>query len=356
VSFAKGVVVGGRYPLLRLLGEGGLGEVWEAESQLFGRVAVKVLKPDFANDPGAVSRFASEARAAANISHPNVVSILDLGETKDKVPFFVMELCEGETLDLTIASRGGTGVSYSCELISQVLLGLDAAHTLGIVHRDLKPGNIIVMHPQPDHPLVKVLDFGIACHVRQIDEYEKGRIFGTPAYMAPEQIVGGTVDARTDLYACGALLYELLTGRPPFSGRSDAEVMTAVLHRPPKPMRAFVRSLPAELELLVRRCLAKDPTQRPPDAAELRRDVLAFAPPPSRARVPTPRPRERKKSLPVPLVKQRTTTVPSAPQLPSEPLPLVRRSLPGPSSTKRPVLELVHDAATDEKDKPSSPG
>jgi hypothetical protein len=106
----------------------------------------------------------------------------------------------------------------------------------------------------------------------------------------------------------------------------------------------------------VRRCLAKDPTQRPPDAAELRRDVLAFAPPPSRARVPTPRPRERKKSLPVPLVKQRTTAVPSAPQLPSEPLPLVRRSIAGPSSTKKPVLELVHDSSTEDKDKPSSPG
>lgn len=349
MSFAKGAVIGGRYPLIRLLGEGGLGEVWEAESQLFGRVAVKMLKTAFAKDPGAVARFASEARAAANISHPNVVRILDLGETKDSIPFFVMELCEGETLDLTIAARGGTGVAYSCDLISQVLEGLAAAHALGIVHRDLKPGNIIVMHPQPEHPLVKVLDFGIACHVRQVDEQEKGRIFGTPAYMAPEQIIGGQVDARTDLYACGALLYELLTGRPPFPGRSDAEVMTAVLQRPPKPMRAFVRSLPSELEVLVRRCLAKDPSQRPASASELRRDVLAFGTPPSRVRVPTPKPRERKKSLPVPLVKRASAT--AIPAQPSEPVPLVRRSVVAPTSTRKPVLELVHDPAADDKDK-----
>ncbi len=346
MSFAPGAVVGGRYPLLRLLGEGGVGEVWEADSQLFGRVAVKVLKPAFASDPGAVARFASEARAAATIAHANVVNILDLGETTDKVPFLVMELCEGETLDLTIASRGATGVSYACELTSQILMGLEAAHNLGIVHRDLKPGNIMVVHPQPDRPLVKVLDFGIAVHVREIDEQERGKIFGTPNYMAPEQIIGGPVDARTDLYACGAILYELLTGRPPFPGKSDAAVMTAVVNRPPKPMRAFVRSLPSDLEVLVRHCLAKDPAQRPASASALRMDVLAFASPPSRARVPTA-PRERKKSLPVPLIKRS----PAAPMLPSEPLPLIKRSSGEPVSRKRPVLELVHDPSTDDKDK-----
>src|SRR5262245_52371086 len=188
-----------------------------------------------------VQRFAAEARAAATISHPNVVNILDLGQSEN-APFFVMEYCDGETLDVTIGARGAVGVEYACELVLQVLSALQAAHTLGIVHRDLKPGNIIVMHPLPDRATLKVLDFGIATRTRSQDPSELGRVYGTPHYMAPEQIAGSQVDERADIYAVGAILYELLTGRPPFKGRNPSEVMTSVMLHPPKPIRAYVRT------------------------------------------------------------------------------------------------------------------
>jgi serine/threonine-protein kinase len=346
-----GALVGGRYRLVRRLGEGGIGVVWKAESALFGDVAVKILHAHLASDPSMVKRFAAEARAAATISHPNVVNILDLGQS-DEAPFFVMEHCDGETLDITIDARGAVGVEYACELVSQVLSALDAAHALGIVHRDLKPGNIIVVHPRPDRPVVKVLDFGIATRVRSLDPSELGRVYGTPHYMAPEQIRGAEVDERVDIYAVGAILYELLTGRSPFPGRNPTEVMTSVMLRPPKPIRAYVRSLPASLESLVRRCLAKDPRARPATAADLEREVSAFAAP-KRKHLPTPPPRVRKKSEPVPLVRRASPssrppfdpTQSFPPLTHSEPMPLVPKATPeGPPSVRRPVLELVNDS------------
>ncbi len=345
VPFARGSVIGGRYTLRRALGEGGVGEVWAADSALFGPVAVKLLRPEWAKDAEAVERFAVEARSAATISHRHVVAIYDIGATVESVPFFVMELCEGETLESTVAARGAVGLEYACELVCQVLAALDAAHSHRIVHRDLKPANSMVVHPEPDRPEVKLLEFGIACRARS-DESGGGRVFGTPSYMAPEQILGRAVDERTDLYAAGAILYELLTGRRAFQGRNEAEIMTNVLQRPPMPLRAYDRTLPAAIESLIRRCLSKDPRQRPDSAESLRKELARFLPPP--AKNATAAGRERVKSMPLPLVKRS----PGAEEPPSEAvLPLVRRGGTGvPESRRRAVLELVHDTPSHDGD------
>lgn len=334
--------MGGRYTLRRALGEGGVGIVWAADSALFGRVAVKLLRTELASDSEAVERFAVEARSAAAIAHHHVVAIYDIGATQEAVPFFVMELCDGETLESTVASRGAVGFEYACELVCQVLAALEAAHGHGIVHRDLKPANIMVVHPEPDKPVVKVLDFGIACRVSSANTESGGRVFGTPSYMAPEQILGRPIDERTDVYAVGAILYELLTGRRPFQGRTDAEIMTNVLQRPPMPLKAYDRTLPAAIEALIRRCLSKEPTQRPPSAFELRRELLRFLPPPARHATAIGTARERKKSLPLPLVKR----APVEREAISETaLPLVRRgSSESPPSKRRAVLELVGES------------
>lgn len=347
MSFGPGQVIGGRYRLECQLGEGAMGVVWRAESSLFGFVAVKLLRPELAGDRAAVRRFEQEAAAASGITHPNVAAIYDVSETADGVPFLVMELCDGETLDVTIGSRGAVGVDYACELMVQVATALEAAHELHIVHRDLKPGNIMVVHPAPDRPVVKVLDFGVACRLGAGPSLEAGTVAGTPNYMAPEQISGGSLDARTDIYAAGAILYELLTGRPPFQGRTPAEVMTHVILRPPKPLRAYDRALPSAMEALIRACLSKQPDQRPASAAELRRELSQF--------IVRPR-RERVGSMPLPLVK-RTGAGPAPDPLPAstpavsvdEPLPLVRRaSTEAPVSSRRAVLELVSDGALHE--------
>ncbi|MCC6217327.1 MAG: serine/threonine protein kinase [Polyangiaceae bacterium] len=321
-----GRLVGGRYRLGLVLGSGSAGTVHRAADLRGGRdVAVKLLHPELAHDPAVRARFLGEAIAARRISHPNVVQVYGHGGSNDEddLPWMAMELCDGETLDVVIGTRGAVGAPYACELAVQVLAGLAAAHSLGIVHRDLKPGNISVVHPLPDVPVAKVLDFGIAKGVRgeEHDPEERGRLFGTPNYMAPEQAVGGPVDARSDLYAVGAILYELLSGRPPFAGATHTEVLAKVLTRPPMPLRAFDRSLPPELEALVRRALAKDADDRPASAVELARSLQPFLP--TRERLPSVR-----------------ALVPS-----DAPLPLVARSAEAiPRSPRRPALALVTDS------------
>ena len=341
----RGNVVGGRYTLRRSLGEGAIGVVWEADSSLFGPVALKLLRGELAGDPDAVDRFATEARSAASISHEHVVAIYDIGATTENVPFIVMELCDGETLEGTLAARGAVGFEYACELCCQVVSALRVAHEQGIVHRDLKPANIIVVHPEPDQPRAKVLDFGIACRLSSERTRSDGRVFGTPSYMAPEQVLGRAASQRSDLYAVGAILYELLTGRRAFSGRSEAEIMSNVLQRPPMPIKAYDRTLPAALEALIRRCLSKDPALRPASAEDLLEELVRFLPPPARRSAP----RERTKSLPLPLV-QRVGAVPR--DLATEPaLPLLKRAAAGsPTAKSRAVLELIGEPPNDEDD------
>jgi serine/threonine-protein kinase len=301
MNWKRGAMLGGKYQLGRKLGAGAAAEAWEAENTLVGRtVAVKILHSSLAKDPATRTRFLAEARAAARIAHANVVDVFDLG-MEDATPFIVMELCDGETLSAILEGRGAMGISYAADLMVQVLAALCAAHEIGIVHRDLKPDNIMVVHPRPHQPVVKVLDFGIAQGVfgESPPVEEGGLLFGTAEYMPPEQARGESVDSRADIYAAGAILYELLTGSVPFPGDSVAEVLEQVLSAPvPSPARV-VRGIPIEIDALVRRALEKDPGRRPNSAREFLRQLTPYT---SSRRAPSDLPPALESEAPVPLV------------------------------------------------------
>ncbi len=268
--------VDGKYALHRELGSGGAGTVYEAEHLIVGkRVAIKLMHAELAQDAGLQARFVAEARAAARIAHANVVDIFDLGVSRDGTPYMVMELLDGETLMEVVERRGAMAPAYACELLLQVLAGLAAAHAQGIVHRDLKPANIIVTHPRPDRPLVKVLDFGIAKGV--IDAAgEEGMVFGTPMYMAPEQAMARPVDARADIYSAGAILYELLGGASPFVGETPEEVMREALLGRGRPLAEVAPDIPPRLVAVVEAAMALDPDARPQNVSELAARLLPF--------------------------------------------------------------------------------
>ncbi len=301
---AAGSVLEDRYRLDQLIGTGSAGAVWEGfDIELGRRVALKILHRELAQHGEIRQRFIAEAQASQRIAHRNVVEVLGEGETADGVPFQVMELCDGETLDIIVQLRGALGPPFACELLSQVLDALEAAHALGIVHRDLKPANIMVVHPHPNQAVAKVLDFGIAkgVHPDGSDPDESGRILGTPGYMAPEQAAGDEVDGRADIYASAAILYELLTGRAPFVGKMPSLVLADVLTRPPKPLRYYDRSIPSALERVVLRALSKDVQDRPQSALELKRQLRPWMPVES-ARPAVPSQFDRGSEPPLPLV------------------------------------------------------
>jgi serine/threonine-protein kinase len=281
-TFGKGVAqetISGKYRLIRLLGEGAAGNVWEAENVLVGRrVALKVLHPSVASRPDMQQRFLAEAKLSAKLAHPNVVDIYDLGRTDDGTPYIVMELLDGETLEKMLRRRRRLPAQFACELMMQVLGTLVAAHKLEIVHRDLKPANIMLVYPTPDRPLVKVLDFGVAQGIKaEGPGGESGMLFGTPEYMAPEQATGAFVDARCDVYAAGAILYELIAGVPVFSGDTPAVVISRVLASPPEALHKHAPDVPRDLEAIVMSALAKSPKARPPSAKEMSGMIARFA-------------------------------------------------------------------------------
>ncbi|MBM4363684.1 MAG: protein kinase [Deltaproteobacteria bacterium] len=309
-------VIAGKYRLLRPLGTGSAAEAWEAENVLLGRrVAVKLLHPHLAEDAETRARFLAEARASARIAHRNVVDVYDIGVAEDGAPFLVMELCNGETLSSVIDGRGPMGVSYAADLVAQILSALHAAHELGIVHRDLKPDNVMIVHPRPDEPVVKVLDFGIAQGVLgEGHAAESGVVIGTPEYMPPEQARGERVDARADLYAAGVILFELLTGTVPFLAASPEGTLALVLTRPAKaPSRRGVE-LPEELDAIVLSALAKSPARRPQSARDFLEALAPFATP--ALRVPSLLPLGDSEP-PLPLVSARPGT-PSLVTVPSQ--------------------------------------
>jgi serine/threonine protein kinase len=280
MAWSSGDLLSGKYRLVRRLGAGSAAEAWEAENVLLGRtVAVKILHEHLAKDGSTRAHFLAEARAAARILHANVVDVFDIGVSDEGTPFIVMELCDGETLSTVIDGRGPMGVSYAVDLVVQVLAALHAAHGLGIVHRDLKPDNLIVVHPRPDQPVVKVLDFGIAQGVfgdGHAHDEQDGGVFGTPEYMPPEQARGETVDARADLYAAGVILYELLTGTVPFQGDSPTAIIAKMLARPPLPPSRSNKGIPVELDRIVLSALAKAPAKRPQTAADFMAELAPF--------------------------------------------------------------------------------
>ncbi len=270
------LVRGTRYRLGERIGAGGMGEVYAAEHVDLGRkVALKVLYAERSNDPAVVQRFRLEARSIAKLKHPNLVEVYDLGSTDDGRLFYAMEHLDGESLRERLhRPPKRLSPAESVRIGAALARGLAAAHEASVVHRDIKPENIFVTKSGE----VKLLDFGVAKTnnaelLDGVDRHETraGEIFGSPAYMAPEQARNHTVDGRTDIYAAGAVLYECLTGAVPFEGGSLVETLTQQIVKPPTPLRerAPDANIPAALEAVVLRCLAKDPSQRFANAAEL---------------------------------------------------------------------------------------
>lgn len=269
-------ILDGKYALLRELGSGGTGTVYEAENLVLGKkIAIKVMNASAFAERDSQARFVTEARAAARIAHANVVDIHDLGVSKNGVPYIVMELLRGETLESVIDTRGPLAPTYACELFLQVLAGLSAAHAQGIVHCDLKPANVLVTHPRPDRPLVKVLDFGIARGV-EAAQHDDHVVMGTPMYMAPEQVTGDAVDYRTDVYQACAMLFAMLAGTDPFEASTTRDVMRQVAKGRSKDLQALIPELPAELVQVVKDGMAVKRADRIPSTEELAERLRPF--------------------------------------------------------------------------------
>jgi serine/threonine-protein kinase len=282
-SGVQPIVQLGPYRILELIGSGAMGEVYKAEHVLLGRkVAIKTLRRELAGSRSFAQRMFAEARASNLVGNEHIVQVLDLACEPDGTTWFAMELLEGASL-ASLCDRQDVSIDRALDLARQVCEALIPVHDAGIVHRDIKPENIFVVDRDGDD-FVKLLDFGIA-RMPEREEQPGTRsgievVIGTPPYMAPEQVFGGKFDARTDLYAVGALMFELLTGRQLFQRESMTELLGAVvLAEPPVPsehvqLPAAVR---AQIDCVVARCLAKEPEQRPTNARELAGELAAIA-------------------------------------------------------------------------------
>jgi len=267
-----GRVLLGQFELREVCGRGAMGTVYVAYQRSMDRVvAVKILRRELLKEPEVVRRFLREARAAAKLQHPNIVTVHMVGETDDGLPFLVMEHIDGVSLEAICEAQGPQPIARVLSLGRQIAIALAEAHHAGIVHRDLKPANILVTDRSRVPDQVKVLDFGIAKIVNNIESDQSivtrdGVIFGTPHYIAPEQATGAEIDHRADLYSLGVILFRLSTGRLPFEGSAGMQVVLKHLRdAPPKP-RDLEPQLPQSLEKLILDCLAKDRALRPADA------------------------------------------------------------------------------------------
>lgn len=263
---SAGALLGGRYRLIDVVGRGGMATVWSAEDTVLGRhVAVKVLHRELRRDPAQVRRFHQEAVSSARVTHPGVIAVYD--QLTDDVDAIVMELVEGRSLRQHLAGQTPMPVEHALDIAIAVADALVEAHQRGVIHRDLTPANILL----GTDGSVKLADFGIAKLDGATDDLTAtGTLVGTAAYLAPEQLQGGPIDARTDVYALGGVLYAMLCGRPPFQGGTEAERATARLTRDPTPPRRLRPDLTPEVADVVMRALSRNPSDRFASADDLR--------------------------------------------------------------------------------------
>ncbi|MEZ4409176.1 MAG: serine/threonine-protein kinase [Polyangiales bacterium] len=296
--FEAGAVVGGRYLLIEPLGEGGMGTVWAAENTAIkgSRVAVKVLHRTYARDPQVVRRFRAEAEASARVGHPGIIKVFDFGETDDGVPWMVMERLDGESLADRLSREGRLAPEEAVGVVCAALDALSAAHDKGVVHRDLKPENLFLAR-EGDAVVTKVLDFGVSKFLGDDAERVRltrtGAVLGTPAYMSPEQARGAeTVDHRSDLWAMGVILYELLAGALPFDAANYNALLIAIATGEAKPLSDAAPEVDLNLVDIVERAMARQARDRYASATAMRDALIAWrgAPrdtaPPRRVSVP----------------------------------------------------------------------
>jgi serine/threonine-protein kinase len=264
------LIAGGKYQIIRVLGEGGMGTVYQALQPAMNRmVALKWIRPQMVTKPDAVPRFHKEMRITAQIEHPNTIRVYDFGDDGGQL-YLAMEFLAGVSLRQVIDSKQPLEVTRLVRIGKQVANALGAIHGHGVVHRDLKPDNVMLLDSFGERDFVKVLDFGIAKVLdEQIRLTATGKPIGTPTYMAPEQAMGLAVDPRTDLYALGVMLYQMASGRVPFDAPMTQSMLLAHAHEAPIPILTLVPNLPPALAGLIMQLLEKDPAARPASAAEV---------------------------------------------------------------------------------------
>jgi len=281
-----GEVVARKYRVQRLLGAGGMGVVFAAHHlHLQKKVAIKLLRHEMRTDPDAVGRFLREARAAVQIENEHVARVLDVGELPHGAPYMVMEFLEGGDLATWLADRGPLPIEQAVDFVLQAAVGIAEAHVLGIVHRDLKPANLFCVRRSDGQWIIKILDFGISksspIYAGQSQSVTNpGAVMGSPLYMSPEQLRSTKdVDHRTDIWALGVILFELLANRTPFAGETLPEIAIQVATEPPTPIRNFRPDVAAGLERVILRCLEKPMRARYSDVSELAQALLPFGSP-----------------------------------------------------------------------------
>ncbi|MGW9029021.1 outer membrane protein assembly factor BamB family protein [Streptomyces sp. NPDC055722] len=325
-----GRILAGRYELGRLLGRGGMGEVWAAHDAVIRRqVAIKLIQHQPDGDDG-TELFFREARTAGGLSHPAVVTVYDLGQDTDGTLYLVMELLAGRDLSVVLRQDGPPTITDAVDWTAQTADALAAAHAAGIVHRDLKPANLMLTPTGT----IKILDFGIARYASTVTH--ASRIIGTPAYMPPERLLGKVGDGRGDLYSLGCLLHQLLTGATPFGDLDTAGLMYAHLHRDPEPPSTRRPGIPVALDRLVLDLLAKDPEHRPATAAHVRDRLRTVTTAPTPAE-PTATTQPHRPRTPQPVPAHQSRTVKDSAPGPSAPAesPLPATLLESPAASNR---------------------
>lgn len=272
-----GTTIAGRYVIEEVIGEGGMATVYRARHKLVDRpCAVKIMTPTLAKDQVVRERFRREAKAAQRLAHPNIIEIFDHGDTEDGTSFLVMEMLEGEAL-IEVTQKGQVPLPRALPIMIQIARALSRAHDFEVIHRDLKPENIFLAKTEAGEEIVKLLDFGIARSMQDTRLTGVGEVFGTPQYMAPERITSIDAGPAADLYALGVIFFEMLTGRLPFDAADIPTFFVKHLREAPPKVRSINPAIPATLESLVDRLLAKEPKGRPVDAHRVHADLVSIS-------------------------------------------------------------------------------